>query len=359
MAPGEVVGARGQSSGGWGLVGSVAIVLLLVGGAVLAALFVSGRLGGDGAEGGMAATATQSPSAPPIWTTPATGQSPAAASISSVPDGYDVKYCAAYGTYNSHTKFANEGLLEDFANYTAGIMTARQVVRAIDLYEAGLGEADKAFARLPDWEPAQPAIGEFRKALAAYMKALAHFSKGMNTGNQAEFDKGTRDISAISNPMAAGYSGVIKLADDYGLRCSEEGLVLADPGAGPVQGGAIGQTVKVPGQKIVVTKVETWKSDSFMQPDPGNEYLTIYMEIEATAETWVQPITAKVQARDNTTYDPTFFVARDPVLDSGQLAKGQKVAGWVTFEMPSNLRDGLVLLWEYDLMEPAVEIDLG
>ena len=47
------------------------------------------------------------------------------------------------------------------------------------------------------------------------------------------------------------------------------------------------------------------------------------------------------------------------VLDSGQLAKGQKVAGWVNFEVPSNLRDGLVLLWEYDLMEPAVEIDLG
>ena len=282
-----------------------------------------------------------------------------APSIPSVPDGYAVKYCAAYGTYNSHTKFANEGLLDDFANYSAGVMTARQVVRAIDSYEAGLAEADKAFARLPDWEPAQPAVGEFRKALAAYKKALAHFSKGMKTGSQSEFDKGTRDISAISNPMTAGYSGVIKLANDYGLRCSEEGLVLADHGAGPVQGGALGQTVTVPGQKIVVTKVETWNSDSFMQPDPGNEYLTIYMEIEATAETWVQPITSKVQARDNTTYDPTFFVTRDPALDSGQLAKGQKVAGWVNFEVPSILRDGLVLLWEYDLMEPAVEIDLG
>lgn len=370
---GDAAPGGGERNGGWGLLGSVAVVALLVGGAALAAVFVSGRLGSPGAAGGLTASATESPAPTSTLATPALRPSPApvtpeptaeAPNISApaapgIPDGYAVKYCAAYGTYNSHTQFANEGLLDDFRNYTAGIMTARQVVRAIDSYEAGLVEVDKAFARLPAWEPAQPAVAEFRKALAAYKTALGHFSKGMKTGSQAEFDRGTSAISAISNPMTAGYSGVIKLADDYGLRCSEEGLLLDDPGAGPVQGGALGQTVKVPGQKVVVDKVETWNSDSFMQPDPGNEYLTVYMEIEATGETWVQPITSKIKATDNTTYDPIFVVSRDPALDSGPLAKGQKVAGWVTFEVPSNLRNGLVLLWEYDLGKPAVEIALG
>ncbi len=146
-----------------------------------------------------------------------------------MPAGFEVSFCAAYGTYNSASTGTTSGLADDLRSYNSGLMSGSQVARSIASYIADLAAADKAFATLPKWQPGAAAVGEFRSAIAAYRAALKHFATGMTAGSQAEFDKGTAGLSAITDPMTSGYGAMIVLARDYGLKCSTEGLPIGNP----------------------------------------------------------------------------------------------------------------------------------
>ena len=357
-----------------GLLGTIGIAALLVCGAVVAAVFVSGRLtpGTPETTPGLAlaiptatatATATERPPAqsPAAVATaqPASSPSPVPApSPVGPPAGYAVKFCAAYGTYNSASLATSTGLQKAFAAYSAGSLSATKVVSRIKSFDADLAAAAKSFSRLPTWAPGDDAASEFRQAISAYRAALKHFSAGMKRGSQAEFDRGTDAIGAIADPMTAGYGATVVLARDYGIACSREGLPAGNEANPPTTSGVVGTPVTTNGQIVTVEKVEQWGGMEFLEPEPGNAYVTVFVDVTATKKTFVNLLGLEVQAADGTTYSATPFGAREPQISVNWIAKGKSRSGWLTFEVPRAVATNLTLLWVSGLADQPVEIAL-
>ncbi len=74
-------------------------------------------------------------------------------------------------------------------------------------------------------------------------------------------------------------------------------------------------------------------SNQFLQPDPGNRFLSLDTEICAgTKESSANPYNFEFQMPDNTRRDPGIGV-REPSLNGTQLAPGDCVRGWTTFQI--------------------------
>jgi hypothetical protein len=102
------------------------------------------------------------------------------------------------------------------------------------------------------------------------------------------------------------------------------------------------------------------KGDGFLKPDDGMKWVSALVEIEG-----INP--------DGATYNPFYFTVRDgegfeydvsifgkePSLQSSnELQPGQKVKGWVTFEVPTDAK-GLTLIYSAGPFGEPVEIALG
>jgi hypothetical protein len=163
--------------------------------------------------------------------------------------------------------------------------------------------------------------------------------------------------------MTNAYGNVKALSDRYGLACTPEGLSLAPTnGAGQPPGAAqaagIGKPVRAGDQIVVVEKVEQWSSDSFFQPDAGNVYLTVFVAITPSTDSFINMLGTHVQATDGTSYDYKFVGAREPTLPTGTLVPKATVRGWMTFEVPRNLADHVTLLYAPSISDAPVSIAL-
>lgn len=279
------------------------------------------------------------------------------ASVASMPNGYDVGFCAAYGQFNSLFR-GDDTVTSAMADYQAGSITTDTVAKSIDAFDARLQAADTAFARLPSWAPATQVVTEFRGAITAYRTALGHLRTGFKDVNQAEVDKATALLAAVRTPAGIAYAGLVPLSDQYGLGCSTEGLPIGGGQATPAAG-QIGTAVRLPGHTVTVSQTGERVTTSVIQPEAGNVYFTVFVTVDVTKAMVLTTFEDKVQSTDGTTYDIVNYPAREPTLDTGAVSAGDKRAGWLTFEVPSARTQGLVLLWSWSLDQPAAHIALN
>ena len=98
---------------------------------------------------------------------------------------------------------------------------------------------------------------------------------------------------------------------------------------------------------ITVPKAERWKQGKDdAKPEKGNAYVSVLIRIEAEADSDYSPYYATLRNAQGFNYDWLVFPRREPWLASGELAPGQSVQGWVTFEVPAKDLDGLTLVYD-------------
>lgn len=82
-------------------------------------------------------------------------------------------------------------------------------------------------------------------------------------------------------------------------------------------------------------------------PEPGKRFVTIDIGVEAIQDgVWPIYTDFKVQDSDGYIYEATIFnnVDVEPIFDSGKLPAGQRVRGWITFEVPARASLTAVLI---------------
>ncbi len=101
------------------------------------------------------------------------------------------------------------------------------------------------------------------------------------------------------------------------------------------------------GASIQVFVYEQPVAGAVFDPEPGNEYAVIDVEVCAgSEEVSYNTFGFVLIAADNRRYDASFG-AREPTLGSGDLPAGSGcVRGWVSFEVPQGQRP-TTLLWDY------------
>jgi hypothetical protein len=104
--------------------------------------------------------------------------------------------------------------------------------------------------------------------------------------------------------------------------------------------------VEAGGIALTVVEVGTWNGGDFAAPDPGNVYLTAQLLIENVThdEAPYSLMYCAVKDADAFEYDASLW-SPEPGLSSGELPKGDKVRGWVAFEVPEKAT-GFVLSYE-------------
>lgn len=100
------------------------------------------------------------------------------------------------------------------------------------------------------------------------------------------------------------------------------------------------------GTTVQVYTAETFQSpDQYEQPKAGNRFFTIDTEECAGAKSEnvsSNPFNYALQMPDNTRVEAGIS-AREPALHSAQLAPGDCVRGWVTFEIPKDAKPNFVI----------------
>lgn len=109
------------------------------------------------------------------------------------------------------------------------------------------------------------------------------------------------------------------------------------------------------GTQINLIKFAKVTSDNmFLQPDPGNQYLAIEINMCAgNAETTANPYDWTLVMSDNSRVEPTYGIA-EPDLNDTPLLPGDCVHGWVTFEAPQNLTAKEARYTGGDLFDPTI-----
>jgi hypothetical protein len=135
----------------------------------------------------------------------------------------------------------------------------------------------------------------------------------------------------------------------------------AQTAAQPV--GKVGQVVAGGGLELTVAAVEAVTRLPFGTIKPGHHYIAAQVSIRNADrdEAPYNPLYFKLRDSGGFEYSGSLLNAKEPGLKSGKLAKGETVAGWVSFEVPVEAA-GLVVT-----MEPlvigggyrALRVDLG
>lgn len=121
----------------------------------------------------------------------------------------------------------------------------------------------------------------------------------------------------------------------------------------PAQDATVGDRIQLgDNQYFTVKEVQIWPGDDFIKADEGNQFVSMLVEVEG-----IDP--------EGSSYNPFFFSVKDsdgfeynfsafgsePMLQSGNdLAAGDKVSGWVTFEMPTSVSE-VVLTYQPDFLD--------
>jgi hypothetical protein len=125
----------------------------------------------------------------------------------------------------------------------------------------------------------------------------------------------------------------------------------------------VGEQCQANGIALTVLNVSKMDSISIFNPESGNTYLVLEVLIENVSrseDTPYNPMYFSLKDADGFEYSIT-MASPDPSLKSGDLRKGDKARGFVSFEVKSNASGfvvsykPLVILGGYD----AIHIDLG
>jgi hypothetical protein len=111
------------------------------------------------------------------------------------------------------------------------------------------------------------------------------------------------------------------------------------PGAAAVMPG-VGDTASAADYQITLKSVRECRVESYLRPKAENLTLGVELVIEGTRDrdVPVSPFHAKLQDAEGNSYAATLAGCR-PILPSVRVAKGEKVEGWVSFELPRGARD--------------------
>jgi hypothetical protein len=124
----------------------------------------------------------------------------------------------------------------------------------------------------------------------------------------------------------------------------------------------VGQRIKVGDKQYFTVKaVKLWAGDQFIKPAAGKRYVAAQVLIEGIADaSSYNPFFFSVKDADGFEYNVNAF-GPDPQLQSGNdLAAGDKVAGWVAFELPTTLKL-VTLVYQPDFfgIDQAVRVTLA
>ena len=103
----------------------------------------------------------------------------------------------------------------------------------------------------------------------------------------------------------------------------------------------LGETAQLELAKYTVNAVQdNVAGTEFFKPKAGMRWIAFDVTIEAVKETTYNPFDFSVQDADAFVYDPAFVPVDSPSpdLSSGDLAVGERIRGWVFFEVPLNAK---------------------
>ena len=130
----------------------------------------------------------------------------------------------------------------------------------------------------------------------------------------------------------------------------------------PVRIGKSGERVEAGGIALTVVGVERLPSlNEFMKAGTGKTYLVVDVVIEATTRDKAPYNPFYFKVKDSEGFEATAGLGGNDSLKSGELAKGEKVRGKVTFEIAEGARglvlsyQPLVLLGGYEPIRVALE----
>lgn len=130
----------------------------------------------------------------------------------------------------------------------------------------------------------------------------------------------------------------------------------------PAALGKVGDMIESGGIAVGIASVQKATKFGIWEAKAGNTYLVVEAVIQNVSRdtTPYNPLYFKVKDADGFEYTMTFGGA-DPALKSGDLTKGDKVRGMVTFEVPLTAK-GFVVAYEPMVIlggYKAIKIDLG
>ncbi len=124
----------------------------------------------------------------------------------------------------------------------------------------------------------------------------------------------------------------------------------------------IGDRVTQGDYVVTVLHAETATTYNDFPAESGKKYVAVEILIESNANSGVSvnPLYATLQDSDSYTYNVTLF-GKDPSLQSeNDLPSGEKMRGWVTFEVPS-ASHGFIFTYEPTsfIQTIRIRVDLG
>lgn len=123
----------------------------------------------------------------------------------------------------------------------------------------------------------------------------------------------------------------------------------------------IGDRVVQGDYALTVTNVEVAQKYSLFSADAGKQFIAVEVLIESNADTGVSvdPLYATIKDSDAYQYNMSAF-GKDPALGSqNDLPAGDKMRGWITFEIPQTAH-GLIFSYEpLDFNNIHIRVDLG
>lgn len=137
---------------------------------------------------------------------------------------------------------------------------------------------------------------------------------------------------------------------------------VKDTGTGQTVTGRSGQQLSNSGWGLSVSNSErnTTGYQQFGTPSAGNIFLAVEVNVSSTDGKHAadaSPFYTKLKDSAGHIYTPSFVGGKQPELGSqSDISQGQKVSGWVTFEVPSNA-SGFVFIYE-PILGPKFEITL-
>lgn len=122
--------------------------------------------------------------------------------------------------------------------------------------------------------------------------------------------------------------------------------------AGDEVDAAIGDLVEGENIHLVIEDVERGAEfDSFLEPDPGNEFLAIELAMKNVSDEALsvsQLLQSSVHDDEGYSYDQTFVGDADAQFNDGQFAPGEVERGQIAYEVPEDA-EGLELRFDFDL----------
>lgn len=110
--------------------------------------------------------------------------------------------------------------------------------------------------------------------------------------------------------------------------------------------GTVGQTVSLDGEQAhTVVRAERWWGDGSWVLKPGEAAVTVYVRVQALAETPVNPLYYGLRGPDGKTWGRPIVGSRGPGFSSGRLAAGAVAEGWLTFIVPETDVDALTFVY--------------